>query len=191
MSKRIAALVVLPLFLAALAFSQSLTEAAKKEKERRESLKGRTVAVTTNADLGKVKKKPAVPLPAETPPPEGEREGQAAPGSARAETGEPPAAPPVQRYSAEPQTYGAPQPSQGNQADLESQWKRAKDYVELLDVRMLALRQQMDQAGNQPPKDQIQREMNALALKIQLALAEEKKAKDALDKASASQALKK
>ncbi|GAF97333.1 unnamed protein product, partial [marine sediment metagenome] len=40
--------------------SQSLVELAKKEKERREKLKGKKTIVVTNYDLKKVKKKPAV-----------------------------------------------------------------------------------------------------------------------------------
>jgi seryl-tRNA synthetase len=95
------------------------------------------------------------------------------------------------RYSSEPQTYGAPPASQESKADLEAKWNRAKEWVELLNVKMLALQQQMAQAGNDPPKDQIQKDINDLTQRIQQAQADEKKAKDDLDKFSASQTQKK
>lgn len=58
--KRMLAMMVLPFLLAAFLHSQSLAELAKKEKERREALKGQSSTVITNADLAKVKKRPAV-----------------------------------------------------------------------------------------------------------------------------------
>jgi hypothetical protein len=53
----------------ALLFSQSLVEVSKKEKERREQLKGKNVKVITNADLKQMAKKPAVATPALEPAP--------------------------------------------------------------------------------------------------------------------------
>jgi hypothetical protein len=58
--KKMLAMMVLPFLLAAFLHSQSLAELAKKEKERREALKGKSTTVITNADLTKVKKRPAV-----------------------------------------------------------------------------------------------------------------------------------
>jgi hypothetical protein len=48
------------LVLSTLLVSQSLVDVAKKEKERREKLKGKTVKVVTNADLKSVRKTAAV-----------------------------------------------------------------------------------------------------------------------------------
>lgn len=42
--------------------SQSLVDIAKKEKERRESLKGRKAIVVTNEDIANIKKTPAIQL---------------------------------------------------------------------------------------------------------------------------------
>jgi len=39
--QKIAGMAIIPLFLSSLIFSQSLAELAKKEKERREGLKGK------------------------------------------------------------------------------------------------------------------------------------------------------
>ncbi|MCX6563190.1 MAG: hypothetical protein NTU60_06245 [Candidatus Aminicenantes bacterium] len=52
---------------------------------------------------------------------------------------------------------------------------------------MLAIQQQMSLPGNQPPKGQIQKEMNDLTQRIQQAQADEKKAKEDLDKLTLSQ----
>jgi len=54
------AIAFLPLLLVSFLHSQSLAELAKKEKERRAALKGKTATVVTTADLAKVKKRPAV-----------------------------------------------------------------------------------------------------------------------------------
>jgi hypothetical protein len=50
----------LPLLLTSFLQSQSLAELAKKEKERRAAMKGKSATVTTSADLAKVKRKASV-----------------------------------------------------------------------------------------------------------------------------------
>jgi len=190
MSKKIVILVFLPLFLVSLGLAQSVAEAARKEKERRENLKGRISAVVTNADLAKVKKKPAVPMPAEVVPAEGQEAGQAAPRTSPAGTGESRPVVPQNQLFQEPQSFIRPASAE-SKAELEAQWNRTKEWTELLKVKMLALQQQMALAGNQPPKDQIQKEMNDLSQRIAQAQADEKKAKDDLDKLPASQIPKK
>jgi uncharacterized coiled-coil protein SlyX len=54
------AIAFLPLLLVSFLHSQSVAELAKKEKERRAALKGKSATVITTADLAKVKKRPAV-----------------------------------------------------------------------------------------------------------------------------------
>ncbi len=61
---RLAAFVLLSTTLV----SQSLVDVAKKEQERREKLKGKTVKVVTNADLKGIRKAPALTVPAAPPP---------------------------------------------------------------------------------------------------------------------------
>ncbi len=75
---------ILVLTLIQLAPAQSLAEAAKKEKERRESLKGKSALIVTNANLRGTKKKPAFVIP--TPV---ESENPAQPASAAAKAAEP------------------------------------------------------------------------------------------------------
>jgi len=60
--KKFIAGVSLPLFLSSFLFSQNLVELAKKERERRAMLRGKKFAVVTNADLGKVRKRPALSI---------------------------------------------------------------------------------------------------------------------------------
>src|SRR5512136_1502996 len=62
--KRILAFIFLPMLLGAFLHAQSVADLAKKEKERRAAIKGKPATVITNADLGKVKKKPAVEVAA-------------------------------------------------------------------------------------------------------------------------------
>ena len=77
------AFVLLPLLLVSFLSSQSVTELSKKEKERRAAVKGKPASVVTNADLAKVKRKPAVEV--------AEPEKTAAEAQASGETAAPPA----------------------------------------------------------------------------------------------------
>jgi len=56
------------IFMVALLSAQSLVELAKKEKERRAKLKKKSSVVVTNADLARIKKKPAVEVTTLPPP---------------------------------------------------------------------------------------------------------------------------
>ena len=65
---------VLSFFLATFLQPQSLADLAKKEKERRQALKGKGAAVVTNAELAKVKKRAAVETASQEQAAEGETE---------------------------------------------------------------------------------------------------------------------
>jgi hypothetical protein len=58
MGKKILGIVLIFLVISSLLLSQSLVEVAKKEKERRAKLKGKSGKVITNEDLKRVKKHP-------------------------------------------------------------------------------------------------------------------------------------
>ncbi|MGB7294404.1 MAG: hypothetical protein WBC70_02350 [Candidatus Aminicenantales bacterium] len=58
--KRISAFLISILVSVVAVQSQSLVEAAQKEKERRENLRGRRAVVVTNEDLANLRKKPAI-----------------------------------------------------------------------------------------------------------------------------------
>ena len=164
---------VLVLFLARLAPGQSLAEAAKKEKERRESLKGKAGVMVTNADLAGIKKKPAVAANPQAP----------------AETEKPAAAP----KPGEPSAGGAaptPDPQiearkifDEKKSELEGRLGKAKELVELLNLKMRALQQQFYSFNSMTAKDQVQKQLGETQLRLQAAQAEEAKAKGELDKA--------
>jgi hypothetical protein len=67
-------------------------------------------------------------------------------------------------------------------AELEDAWNKAKDMVELLNLKMNALGQQFYSHNSMTTKDQIQKSISETYQKLQAAQAEEKKAKDELDK---------
>jgi hypothetical protein len=81
--------ILIAMLSAGLLFSQSLVDASKAEKERREKLKGKNVKVITNADLQSGSKKPAlVTAPAEAKTDQAAGQTAAGPGEQEA----PPAA---------------------------------------------------------------------------------------------------
>jgi hypothetical protein len=162
---------------------QNLVEAAKKEKERRESLKGKTAVVVTNADLAKVKKQQALVapvLPAESllPPSAGSA------GEIQEAAGQTP--PAVSTLSSQELLAEAQKKVEEKRAELETKWTAAKERVELLTLKMTALQQQLYSFNSMVSKDSIQQQINETYQKLQDAQAEEAKAKDELDKFSAA-----
>jgi len=150
--------IIAVLGLAASLGAQSLVELAKKEKARRESLKGRHAVVIRNIDLLRVDKVPAVEVVVPEPV-FGEEvlgeSGGAEPGSAPGDGG----------ISSLPSGSGAPSgrrivPSVGAEGPLitgevnrdqegpggtlDAQLQAAKDLVDLLTTKMNALRQQFE-----------------------------------------------
>jgi len=171
-SLKILSAAVLALFLAQFAPGQSLTEAAKKEKERRESLKGKAGVVVTNADLAGTKKKPAVALQT---PAEGEKPA-AIPAVKSVEPSSGEAAPPVDLQTEAKKKFDE------KKSELEGRLSKAKEMVELLDLKMNALRQQFYSFNSMTSKDQIQKQISETYQKLQAAQTEEKNLKDELDK---------
>lgn len=170
--QRIIAAAVLLLILSPLAPAQSLTEAAKKEKERRESLKGTPSKVVTNADLAKTTKKPAVETVAETTPAEGEKTDA---------LGAPPPAQGTDKSFTELQAEALKKFAE-KKAELESRWNRAQELVELLNLKMNALWQQFFTFNSMTSKDQIQKEISETFQRLQDAKGEEATAREELNK---------
>ncbi len=162
--------------LVSFLFPQTLAEIAKKERERRAKLKGRTVVVVTNADLAKMKKKPAV----ETPP---------APAEPAPESTEPPEAssalPSTTAASLDPQATAVPLPessSPSNLKALQERWEKAKEYVELLTLKMSALWQQFYGLVDAGAKEAVQQSIGETFIKLQDAQEEETRARLELEK---------
>jgi DNA repair exonuclease SbcCD ATPase subunit len=170
---KIAAAGTIALFLsAALLPGQSVVELAKKEKERREALKGKTGTVVTNADLAKTKKKPALELPPETQTPPGEAPPQ-------------PSTAAPQGAGALPAPLGEERAAQAQRleeqkTDAESRLKGVQELISLLKLKMTALQQQFYNFSSTTPREQIQREISETSLKLQEAQAEETKIREEL-----------
>ncbi len=139
--------------------AQSLADLAKKEKERRAGAKDKPAVVVTNADLAKLKKKPAVVVAepekaaAEAQPAAGEAAPAAAqegaPEGAEAAAAQAPA-PPEQQKTPE-QAAADQQAAQATQAqreyqtrlvDLGDKAQKAREMVDLLTLKMNTLWQE-------------------------------------------------
>jgi len=181
-------LIVAVLALACALSAQSLAELSKREKARRESLKGERAAVVTNVDLLRVKKTTAV----EVVPPEAEGdivlEGEEPQVSQETGLSE-------NQTITEPSGSGAPSgrrnvPRVGTDgpvitADanrdliepggtLEAQLEAAKEMVDLLTTKMNALRQQFEYQDAMVPGYIIQKQLddtNQRLLKAQAQMA--------------------
>ncbi len=159
-------------------WSQSLAELAKKERERRESLKEKKAVVITNEDLARVKRKPALETGAATvervEPPTAESVDQAAPSRSASRVM------PVTIDQVSPPLFsgGAATEQQG----LEERYQKAKEYVELLTLKLNALWQEFYSLDDMTPRDQIQQAIAETFLKLQKAQEEEDKARQELEK---------
>jgi hypothetical protein len=183
--KRFWAFVLLPLFLVSFLHSQSVTELAKKEKERRAQLKGKSAAVITNADLAKVKKRPAVEVVEPAKPATDSEAG----GEATADTTQ--AAPPPASASAaaeqKPEEQ-APDQSVMSEKDfrarLEELAKKAQDAQEMIDLltlKMNALWQEFYNLGDVKSREYTQFQISETYDKLTKVEAEAAKAKKDLD----------
>ena len=164
-------------------FGQSVAEAAKKEKERREALKGKGTVVVTNADLAKTKKKPAVtpPTPPPAPPAETEQRPAEEGGAVKA------AAAPAGGSAAPARTAEEVKADQERRfgeakTEIENRLRVSGELISLLKLKMTALQQQFYSFNVTTPRDQIQRDISDTFVRLQAAMGDEAKAKDDLAK---------
>jgi len=136
--------------------AQSLADLAKKEKARRAGTKDKPTVVITNADLAKLKKKPAVEVvePEKAATEAQPAAGEAAPASAQegapeAAAGQAPAAPEQQKTpeqaAADQQAAQAALAEKDYNArlvDLGDKAQKAREMVELLTLKMNSLWQE-------------------------------------------------
>jgi hypothetical protein len=179
--KRILASLVLPLLLASFLHSQSLTELAKKEKERRAALKGKVTTVTS-ADVAKVKKRPAVETTEAQTATEGEAQaGEAAP-PAQLE-----AAPPVEGQQAAEEAPPADEAAksaaeiQKKQKELADKAQEKIEMVELLNLKLNALYQEFQGLDNIKSREIIQLQISDTYDKLLKAETESAKAQKELE----------
>ncbi len=171
-AKRAISLLCLPVLLSSFLFSQSLAEIAQKERERRASLKGKKAVVVTNADLAKLKKKPALEVPAAQIATESEEEKPAEPAV-------PPAAesPNLALTGEQP----AQSTTQASLADLQARWEKAREYVELLTLKMGALWQEFYSLDGMTSREAIQLAISETFIKLEKAQEDEAKARGELE----------
>jgi hypothetical protein len=172
-AKKALALVFLTAILSSFLFPQSLAEIAQKERERRAGLKGKKAAVITNADLAKLKKKAAL----ETPP------GPPAPESVEAVT--PGAAPPAPAETPGQPGTAIPSPSEPVAPDLKAlqeRFDKAKEYVDLLTLKMGSLWQQFYSLEDMTTKGVLQQTIAETFIKLEKAQEDETQARQDLER---------
>jgi hypothetical protein len=161
--KKTVAAVTLPLLLCSFLFSQNLAELAKKEKERREKLKGKKSLVVTNADLARLKKKASV-IVLQSIEIKEERFGVS--DTARKS---------LPKGSDKGEFLTAP-------SDLEERWMRAKEQVELLTLKINALWQEFYSLDDSTSQENVQRKIDEASLDLQKARQDEEKLKKELER---------
>lgn len=171
--KKIIVGISLPLFLTSVLSSQSLVELAKKEKERREKLKGQNKTVVTNADLTNIKRGPALTTSRQADTMGGEVTGSSSELSEqdRAEPSGSKARPTSAKGTAKAQ------PQENSSAELEKKWKSAREQVGLLTTRMNGLWQEFYSMDDMSSREKIQREISETSLRLQKAKEEEARAR--------------
>ncbi len=185
--KKAAVFIVSFLFLALALFPQSLAELAKKEKERRESLKGKKISVVTEVELAKVKLEPAISvalpenavvpgqgLPAEQP----QQQQQQPQPAEKAQT-------PPPRTEAQDEQAILKDVSGENPNELARKHERAKERLDLLTLKMSALWQQFYSLDNMMPQGEVQKQISETYAKLLQAQEEEAAAREELQRALA------
>lgn len=180
------------LFLASLLFSQSVTDLAKKEKERRAAVKGKPASVITNEDLAKLKKKPAVQVAEETQAVEAETvHGEAAAEEQAGAAQTPPAkaeqAAQAQEAAAEQQQQQPAQPVLSEQefktklAELSGNLDKAQERFDLLTLKMNALWMEFNNMDDMKSRELLQRQIGETYDKLTQAQLDVARAQSELD----------
>ena len=182
-NKKSLVLVVLPLTLASFLLSQSVTDLAKKEKERRAAMKGKSGAVITNADLAKTKKKPAVEV-AETDKAatDGQAAGESASPTGQAAAAEKPAeAKPAETTPPADENALSEKDFKARLNELATKAKDAQELVELLTLKMNSLWQEFYNLGDVKAREFTQYQISETYDKLTKAEVDAQKAKKDMD----------
>ncbi|MBN2198570.1 MAG: hypothetical protein JW747_01840 [Candidatus Aminicenantes bacterium] len=147
---------------AAALFSQDLAEAAKKEKARRAAFKDKAVVVLTSDAMAGLKKKPAVSVTSEALPPSESQDKPlpAAGGPVDTEASPDRTVPFVTVVQPTEQAgTGGEGAAAGTAADAETRWKKAKEYADLLELKLNALWLQFYSLDDGMPRELLQQEI--------------------------------
>lgn len=174
--KKCIVVISFPLLLSSFLFSQSLAEVAKKEKERRAKLKGKKATVITNADLGKVKIKPAMSTdriaapPSTTTPPDKSSGIDTAEPTGRSSTAQ------------QDRNIDSREPEQTPVEEVEAQYYKAREYTQLLTVKLRGLWSEFYSMDDMSDRGGIQKQIAETSRQIQEAQKAELIAKQELEK---------
>ena len=185
--------IVLGAFIFGFALSlqaQSLVDISRREKARRESLKGRMPVVITNKDLDAVRKAPAVSFPVSIEAAEGVLSSFS--GGHQASAGGPDRAPAppsggrriIPRVAPSgPSLVGNDgSPAGVSAGDLESRLRAAREAVDLLTTKMNALRQKFYRNDDMTPLYIIERQIAETYDQIEQARKTESKLLEEIEK---------
>lgn len=187
------AFVVLPFVLASFLLPQSVTDLAKKEKERRAAVKGKPTSVVTNADLAKVKRKPAVEVvepektaaetqaagETATPP---AQEGAQTPPAGQAATAQKPAEQkPAEQQPAADQAAMSEKDFKARLSELATKAQQAQEMIDLLTLKINSLWQEFYNMSDVKSREYTQFQISETYDKLTKAEAEAAKAKKDVD----------
>jgi hypothetical protein len=197
--KRLIALLIVFGFAATLS-AQSVADLARKERERREALKGRRAVVVTNDDLLRITKRPAVEVSpqaagwdiveADEPDRIMEQEAAAGPGavvsapSAAEGTSRritPRVAAPGPSLMGDPEAVDQTSTGAG---PLEAQLQAAEELVDLLETKLAALKQEYEFQTSMVPNYVIEKQLNDTYQRLMKAQAQEARIRADFEKKS-------
>ena len=183
MSRKILGIVLMLLVCSSILLSQSLVEVAKKEKERRAQIKGKSGKVITNDDLKKVKKQPKIVTNEDL------KKGQRLPSvsipsqQASKEDNSEKAEKPEIKIT--PTNSDFPEQAKTDETkhleDLQVKYEKAGNQVEMLTAKMNGLFMKYYSTDNTTPKEMIQSEISRTGLQLQKSRDDEEKAKKELE----------
>jgi hypothetical protein len=142
-----------------------VADLAKKEKERRAALKGKTATVITTADLAKVKRRPAVESTtqeqaAEAGAETAQVEGQAQSGAAEAAAVKPAESPAPDTASPAGPPALSDKDYKAKQADLIKAAQDKQELVDLLTLKMSSLYQEFYSLDNMKSREMVQAQIS-------------------------------
>lgn len=163
--KKTLGIVTLPLICAVFMFSQDLVDLAKKEKERRARVKTKSSVVVTNKDLKRIRARSGVTslttmasesdIPLTTT-----RSSQTKPGEEVEQED------PAIRVTVE---QSAGQLEAPHETSLEEEWRRARNNVGTLNLKLSQLGQLFYSAQTSDERAQIQRQIDSASLELEKA----------------------
>jgi len=159
-------------------YSQDLAEAAKKERERRAAFKNKAVPVLTSDMVSRLKKKPAISVTSEAIPPAGPEAGTL---PAESEPADKETAPPRNVPSTtviQPTVMagaGEANSAGGQASDAESRWQKAKEYADLLELKLNSLWLRFYSLDDGMPRELLQQEIAEVFEKYTRAREEEQR----------------